>query len=110
MHTCAVSVTTITLLPADEAPSRLERRTQSQESCETTAVKGSATCFPGPGPAVRFDKQLVCAEHSGGPGGSLGAPSCWFLSHSTASSLEMHSARDMQEGLLSTPGGEAEKQ
>ena len=65
---CAASVMTITLLPADEAPSRLERHTQSQESCETTTVKGSATCSPGPGPAVRFDEQPVCAECPGGAG------------------------------------------
>ena len=43
-------------------------------------------------------------------GEGLGAPSRWFLSHSTASSLEMHSAGDMLEGLPGTPGGQAEKQ
>ena len=69
---CAAPVMTITLLPADEAPPRLGRHTQSQESCETTAGRGSATCSPGPGPALRFDQQPVCAEHSGGPGGSPG--------------------------------------
>ena len=38
------------------------------------------------------------------------SPGRWFLGHSTASSLEMHSAGDMQEGLPSAPGGQAEKQ
>ncbi|CAM9873406.1 unnamed protein product [Rangifer tarandus platyrhynchus] len=45
----------------------------------------------------------VTGEGPGTPGG-------WFMGHSTASSLEMHSAGDMQEGLPSAPGGQAEKQ
>lgn len=38
-------------------------------------------------------------------GGGPGTPGRWFLGHGTASSLETHSAGDMQEGLPAPPEG-----